>query len=127
MEGGRAAMKRVLAVDDSRSMLSLIAEALQSPELEVLQAENGEEGLKVILKTAPDLIILDLTMPVMDGFTMLKEVRARGLKTPVILLTASSGKPMIARMTPFGVTDYVLKPFQTEELQLKVKKALASE
>jgi len=117
-------MKRVLAVDDSKSMCTLIAEALEPLDLELLQAQNGEEGLRVVSKTALDLILLDLAMPIMDGFTMLKEMRGRGIKTPVILLTASSGNSMISRLTPFGLNDCIQKPFDREELIAKVKKVL---
>jgi two-component system, cell cycle response regulator len=117
-------MKRVLTVDDSKSMRSIIKKALQPLDVDVLQAEDGEQGLQVALNESPDLILLDMTMPVMDGPTMLKELRAKGQKTPVILLTAESGTAIIAPLVPLGFEDYVAKPFKAEELQAKVKKVL---
>jgi len=117
-------MKRVLTVDDSSSMRMIIKKALSSLELELSQAEDGQQGLDQAAAVKPDLILLDITMPVMDGPTMLKELRARGDKTPVILLTAESGTSVIGPLVPLGFTDYIVKPFKAEELQNKVKKLL---
>ncbi len=117
-------MKRILTVDDSRSMRSIISKALANIGAEILQAEDGKQGLDVVESTPPDLILLDITMPVMDGPAMLKELRARGKKTSVILLTAESGTSVIGPLMQFGFDDYIVKPFQAEELQAKVMKVL---
>ncbi len=117
-------MKRVLTVDDSRAMRNIIAKALAELDVEILQAEDGQQGLESVAANHPDLIILDVTMPVMDGPTMLRELRARGDKTPVVLLTAESGAAVIGPMMAQGFDDYIVKPFKAEELQAKVKKIL---
>jgi DNA-binding response OmpR family regulator len=117
-------MKRVLAVDDSRSMRMLITEALAPLGIEILQAEDGQKGLQAAIESTPDLILLDVTMPVMDGPAMFKEMRCRGLKTPVILLTASLNAATVAPLIALGLNDYIAKPFNTSELQAKVKKIL---
>jgi two-component system, cell cycle response regulator len=117
-------MKRILTVDDSKTMRNIIKKALEPLEVEVLQAEDGQQGLQVVAEGEPDLILLDMTMPVMDGGTMLKELRGKGHKTPVVLLTAESGTTLIAPLVPLGFEDYIAKPFKAEELQAKVKKIL---
>jgi DNA-binding response OmpR family regulator len=117
-------MKRILTVDDSRAMRSIIQKALAVFSVEVLQAADGQQGLAAVEESAPDLILLDLTMPVMDGAAMLKELRGRGNRTPVILLTAESGTSTIGPLLPLGFEDYIVKPFKAEELHKKVTKVL---
>jgi len=117
-------MKRVLTVDDSRAMRNIVSKALADLEVEIFQAEDGQQGLAAIAEHHPDLLVLDITMPVMDGPTMLRELRATGDKTPVILLTAESGTSVIGPMMAHGFADYIVKPFKAEELQAKVKKIL---
>jgi len=117
-------MKRVLTVDDSKAMRSIIKRALQPLEVEVLYAEDGQQGLQVAGDQKPDLILLDLTMPIMDGAGMLKELRNRGQNTPVILLTAESGSTILDPLIPLGFETYITKPFKAEELMEKVKKVL---
>jgi len=116
--------KRVLTVDDSRSMRAIISKALGTLDVEILQAEDGEKGLASVEENNPDLILLDITMPVMDGPTMLKELRGRGHKHKVILLTAESGTSVIGPLFALGFEDYIVKPFKAEELQAKVVKIL---
>lgn len=118
-------MKRVLTVDDSRAMRNIVAKALADLDVEILQAEDGQQGLDAVAANHPDLVVLDVTMPVMDGPTMLRELRARGDKTPVILLTAESGSSVIGPMMAQGFDDYIVKPFKPEELQAKVRKILS--
>jgi len=117
-------MKRVLTVDDSRAMRNIISKALSDLELEILQAEDGQQGLEAIAANNPDLVLLDITMPVMDGPEMLKQLRGKGNKTPVILLTAESGTAVIGPLFAYGFDDYIVKPFKAEELQAKVAKIL---
>jgi two-component system response regulator TctD len=117
-------MKRVLTVDDSKTARTLVKEALQSLDVEVLQAEDGRQGLQMVSKEVPDLVLLDVAMPIMDGPTMLKHLRGRGLKTPVILITASMSTSLVSQLASLGVDDYVTKPFNAGDLALKVRKIL---
>jgi two-component system, cell cycle response regulator len=117
--------KKVLIVDDSRSLRSIVERALANLEnSELLQAENGEKGLEAVEAHSPDLVLLDVTMPVMDGPQMLQELRARGNTIPVILLTAESKTSVIGPMLKLGFNDYIVKPFKNEELLAKVRKIL---
>ena len=113
---------KILSVDDSRTIRLIVGKAFRPYDVTILEAANGEEGLTVAAREKPDLIILDVTMPVMDGVTMLRKLRedAALKRTPVIMLTAESGCENIAIVARLGVRDYVTKPFREEELLAKV-------
>jgi len=113
---------RILSIDDSKTIRLLLARLFRPFACELMEAANGEEGLAVASRENPDLIILDYNMPVMDGVTMLRQMREDpGLKrTPVIMLTADSGLQSLATVARLGVRDYVTKPFREEELLGKV-------
>lgn len=117
-------MIQILTVDDSRAVRAIIKKALSFMDVEITQAEDGKQGLDAVEQSKPDLILLDVTMPVMDGAAMLKELRARGHKIPVILLTAESKTSIIGSMMSEGIHDYIVKPFKPEQLQAKVTKVL---
>lgn len=117
-------MSVVLTVDDSNSIRTIVGKALRELGFEIEQAEDGEKALALLEETKVDLILLDVTMPVMDGPTMLKELRARGDKTPVIMLTSESKRSIVAGAMQLGIDDYMLKPFKPDELKAKVFKAL---
>lgn len=103
---------------------STVKRALKSLEVEIFEAENGQEGLESVDSKNPDLILLDLTMPVMDGPEMLKRLREKGDKRPVILLTAESKTSIISELMKQGFQDYIVKPFQADMLKDKVAKTL---
>ena len=88
------------------------------------EAENGEEGLKLIEKLKPDLVISDIRMPGMDGLDMLKALRIEGNEVPVILLTAYSDFSYAQRAVKYGAMDYLLKPYTDGELEEAVKKLI---
>ena len=105
----------------------IIQRAFRPFDCTFCEAGNGAEGLAAAAREKPDLIILDITMPVMDGSTMLKTLRQDPeLKaTPVIMLTAESGKENVATVSQLGISDYVVKPFKDEILLEKVRKVLS--
>ena len=86
--------------------------------MQLCEAANGEEGLAAAAREKPDLIILDVTMPVMDGVTMLTKLKEDPeLKTiPVIMLTAESGRDNVLQIARLGVRDYLVKPFKEDQL-----------
>jgi DNA-binding response OmpR family regulator len=103
----------------------LVKKALADMAFEIDEAEDGEKGLVAVEQNAPDLILLDVTMPVLDGPGMLERLRQRGVPTPVILLTAESGTSVIGPMLKQGgITEYIVKPFKPEQLRAKVIEAL---
>lgn len=117
-------MPRVMTVDDSRSVRSIIAKQLAALKCDVEEAEDGKQALEKLQDIAVDLILLDVTMPEMDGPTMLSHLRKGGNRTPVIMLTSESKRSIVSEAIKLGIDDYILKPFKPEELSEKVRKAL---
>lgn len=117
---------KILTVDDSRTIRMIIQRAFRAFDCVFSEAANGADGLAAAARERPDLIILDITMPVMDGSTMLAKLRQDpDLKaTPVIMLTAESSKDNVANLSQLGISDYLAKPFKEEVLIEKVKKVL---
>jgi two-component system cell cycle response regulator len=111
-------------VDDSRTIRLIVTRAFREYDCVICEGSNGEEGLAVAAKEKPDLIILDVTMPVMDGVTMLTKLKEDPeLKaTPVIMLTAESGQDNILQIARIGVRDYLVKPFKEDRLIEKVSR-----
>ena len=109
---------KILSVDDSRTIRLIVGRAFKPYDCIVVEAANGEEGLAVAAREQPDLIILDVTMPVMDGVTMLTQLKAdAALKAiPVIMLTAESGRENVLHIAWLGVRDYLVKPFKEDQL-----------
>ena len=110
--------KKILTVDDSKTIRMIIQRAFRAHDCTFCEAANGEEGLVKAAAERPDLIILDITMPVMDGVTMLGKLKEdpalKGI--PVIMLTAESGRENVAHIARLGVRDYLVKPFKEEQL-----------
>jgi DNA-binding response OmpR family regulator len=117
---------KVLAVDDSKTIRKIVSKAFSTYDCEVLEAENGIEGLSIASHEKPDLIVLDITMPVMNGVEMLGKLKGQpDLKDiPVIMLTAESGKENVMQIVKMGVRDYMVKPFKGEQLIERVMKIL---
>lgn len=118
--------KKILTVDDSKTIRMIIQRAFRAHDCAFAEAANGEEGLAVAATFRPDLIILDITMPVMDGIAMLTKLRQDPqLKgTPVIMLTAESGRDNVAAIAAIGISDYLVKPFKENELIEKAGKVI---
>jgi two-component system cell cycle response regulator len=117
-------MPRILTVDDSRPIRMIVSKAMAELGFEVGEAGDGNEGLKKLAEGPYDLVILDVTMPNLDGAGMLGKMREQGDKTPVLMLTSESKTSIVATLMKMGIQDYVLKPFKADELRAKVLKAL---
>lgn len=109
---------KVLTVDDSKTVRIIVKKAFKAFDCEIFEAGNGVEGLAVAAKESPDLILLDVTMPVMDGVEMLTRLKAdpalKGI--PVIMLTAEGGRDNVLKIAKIGVRDYLVKPFKEDVL-----------
>ena len=120
-------MAAILTVDDSRAVRSIVAKQVKGLGFEVIEAEDGVQGLEMLRQSKVDLVLLDVTMPNMDGPTMLQKMRESGDETPVIMLTSESQRSIVANAMRLGISDYVLKPFKPEELRAKVLAVLQAE
>jgi DNA-binding response OmpR family regulator len=120
-------MPAILTVDDSRAVRTIVGKQVKELGFDVLEAEDGVQGLQVLSESTVDLVLLDVTMPNMDGPTMLQKMREGGNKTPVIMLTSESKRTIVAGAMKQGISDYILKPFKPEELRNKVLSVLQGE
>ena len=113
---------KILTVDDSKTVRIIVRKAFKSYDCEILEAANGVEGLAVASKDMPDLILLDVTMPVMDGVEMLTKLKSdpRLRAIPVVMLTAEGGRDNVLKIAKMGVRDYVVKPFKEDVLLEKL-------
>lgn len=113
---------RILTVDDSRTVHILVTKAFRDCGVEILKASNGVEGLSVASKEDPDLILLDVTMPVMDGVEMLTRLKGdpQLKQIPVVMLTAEGGREAVMKIAKMGIRDYIVKPFSEDKLLEKV-------
>jgi DNA-binding response OmpR family regulator len=120
-------MAKVLIVEDTEEITALLKFKLKGAGYDVMVAENGEEGLRSARENPPDLVILDVMMPVMDGFEMLSILKKDEIlkSVPVIVLTARSSEKDVLRGFELGADDYVTKPFRIEEFLARVKAVLS--
>src|ERR1700676_3770537 len=122
------ARKKILCIEDDRETAALIAEELVDRGFEVTVAHDGREGLAAILKTMPDLVLSDISMPVMSGFELLERLIAlapRFSKMPFVFLTALTDRDNELRGRQLGVDDYVTKPIDFEVLATIISARLA--
>lgn len=112
---------KILLVDDEPRIERLVRDMVQNAGLTFAYAENGAEALAVVAREAPDLIIMDVMMPKMDGFAACRELRARGVTVPVIFLSAKGD--IVDKGVGFaaGGDDYMVKPFDPRELMMHIE------
>jgi DNA-binding response OmpR family regulator len=116
--------KRILVIEDEPSLSMAIRDELEFEGFEASVVEDGVRGLDRILSDAPDLVVLDLMLPGKSGFEICREVRTKGLNTPVIMLTARAQEADRVRGLELGADDYVVKPFSLAELVARIRAVL---
>lgn len=114
----------VLVVDDEVAVADLLEDALTLGGYQTLRAANGMEALRLVREKSPDLLLLDINMPLMNGFEVLERLRERGNETPVLFLTARDDRDDELHGLQLGADDYVTKPFGVDELILRVQAVL---
>jgi DNA-binding response OmpR family regulator len=120
-------MKKVLIVEDEEAILEALEAKFTAEKFKVARAKNGLEGLDVFSSFKPDLILLDILMPIMDGVTMLKKLRAseKGKKVPVIILTNLSDDEKVAEALAAGSHEYLVKSnWKIDDVVKKVKEKI---
>jgi len=115
--------EKVLVIDDDPGMLEFLELGLGHAGYTVITAEGGKEGLRQAYETRPDLIILDIMMPELDGWDTCQRLRY-ACDTPIIMLTARGGQQDVLKGLDMGADDYVVKPFSFEELKARVRTVL---
>ena len=113
-------VRRILVVDDEPSIVDAVATALRYEGFEVAEARTGREGLALAQSANPDLIVLDVMLPDVDGFEVARRIRADGLATPVLFLTARDSLDDKIEGFSVGADDYVTKPFSLAEIVMRV-------
>ncbi len=118
---------RVLLVDDEENIRYIVKLALEMAGFEVATAASGDEAIKLVGSFQPRVIVLDVMLPDIDGFSLLRRIRDRGSSAPVVFLTARDGTEDRVRGLTTGGADYVVKPFAVAELVARVKLRLADD
>ncbi|MFN8007407.1 MAG: sigma-54 dependent transcriptional regulator [Terriglobia bacterium] len=115
---------RILIIEDERTALQALSLMLSDEGYEVLKAQSGEEGLRIALQQKPDLVLLDIRLPDIDGLTILQKMRSAHSDAAVIVMTAETTSSNAIRSTQYGAFDYVSKPINDEHLILLIHRAL---
>ena len=113
--------KKILVVEDERNIVDILTFNLQREGYDTLEALDGAAGLRLALERDPDLILLDLMLPKMDGFQVCRTLREQGRATPIIMLTAREEETDKVLGLELGADDYITKPFSMRELLARVK------
>jgi len=117
---------KVLVTDDDENVVTIIRDFLEPELFEVFEAANGKEALGMVFAKSPDILILDIMMPGMDGYTVCEELKkyddTRGI--PIIILSAKTSVEDKLKAMEMGINDYIAKPFDPRELKARIKMVL---
>jgi len=117
-------MNRIVVIEDDPAILRGLADNLRMEPYEVLTAVDGSDGFRVVCEANPDLVILDLMLPGLNGYDVCRRIRGRGLQTPVLMLTADDQESSRVQGFDAGADDYVSKPFSVRELLGRIRAIL---
>ena len=117
--------KKILVVDDDLAMVRLVSQVLTQKGYEILEANNGQEGLRLLFSHKPDMVLLDIVMPTMDGWQTCSRIRDISPTIPIIMLTGErKTEEDVARGLDYGADDYLIKPVGNKELVARVRAVL---
>lgn len=114
----------ILVAEDDEGILTLLKNFFQNNGARVAAEQSGLDVMRRVVEFRPDIILLDIVMPYVDGLTLLRELREKGVKTPVIMLTDKNTVDDKVKGLEFGADDYMAKPFSTKELLARIKSVL---
>lgn len=117
-------MAKILVVDDAEFLRLRISKMLIGDGHEVIEAENGVQAVSVYQSSKPDLVLMDITMPEMDGLTALKEIRSLDAKAKVVMLTALGQESVVLEAIKSGAKDFVVKPFERDRVMSAINKLI---
>lgn len=115
---------RILLMEDDRTLSTIVQDILEINRYEVVVCPNGEEGLATYKAQKFDILLVDVMMPKMDGFTVAREIRQNDQRIPIVFITAKNMKDDKLEGFKAGADDYIVKPFSTEELMLRIEAIL---
>ena len=120
-------LKKILFVEDEPDQIMMFKMRLEANDFEVITARDGEEGLKKLYDERPDLVLLDIIMPRMDGYEVCRRIKGNPetKDIPILIISASGVEDAEAKCLAAGAYDYIRKPCESNELVAKIKKALA--
>lgn len=118
-------MAKILVVDDAEFLRVRISKMLVGGGHEVIEADNGLNAVNTYKSAKPDAVLMDITMPEMDGLAALKEIRAADPQARVVMLTALGQESVVMEAIKSGAKDFVVKPFEPERVLAAITKALA--
>jgi len=122
LNGGALSDKKILAVDDTTFFQNILKKVLHDTSYKLTCAASGREALKILEKQKPDIFLLDIEMPGMDGYELAEKIREKGFKEPIIFLTGNAKKEYLAKAVEAGATDFIIKPINKEILISKIRK-----
>ena len=117
-------MPKILIVDDAEFLRLRISKMLVGEGYEVFEAENGLKAIEIYRTNKPDLVLMDVTMPEMDGLTALKNIRSFDSKAKIIMLTALGQESVVLEAIKSGARDFVVKPFERDRVLTAIQKLL---
>jgi two-component system response regulator MprA len=120
-DGSPAAGERVLVVDDDPPLRRMLERTLRAEGFDVTLAHDGGAALVAAERSAPDVIVLDVAMPALDGLAVCRRLRGKGLPTPILMLTARDAVPDRVAGLEAGADDYLVKPFAVQELIARIR------
>jgi len=113
---------QVLVADDDKNVINIIRYSIDSDKFEILEAANGKEALGMVFARSPDILILDIMMPGMDGYMVCEELKKNDStkNVPIIILSAKAGVDDKIKAIGLGIDDYMIKPFDPRELEARI-------
>jgi len=117
---------KILVADDDKNVMNIIRYSLDSDKFEILEAANGKEALGMVFARLPDILILDIMMPGMDGYVVCEELKKHDStkNLPIIILSAKASVDDKVKAMDLGIDDYMIKPFDPRELEARIKMRL---
>jgi two-component system, chemotaxis family, chemotaxis protein CheY len=112
---------KILIAEDSQFMRSVLKDALSSENFDIVEAENGKEAIEKYEEENPDLVLLDIIMPEVDGIEVLKKI---GKQAKIIVISAVGQDKMLEEAKELGAVDYIIKPFENKKVLETIKKAI---
>ena len=119
-------MPKALVVDDAMFMRAMLKKTLEPEGFEVVEASNGNEAIQAYKQHSPDIVLMDITMPEMDGIAATKAIKQEDPSAKIIICSALGQQAMVIQATEAGACDYVVKPFQPPQVLEAVRRALES-